>query len=134
MDVIVARSPDGPPQVRVFYEHLFAPFPNLANLYFQRTGEVMDVDRIDTVGAAGRSSRQVGEYRFRPDHRAGASAGAWVWSRRFATSIDPGGADRFIAADPRFSMLAVFPIRDGEIGSIKLAGAPMLSLGLWPAA
>lgn len=113
LDEIVARSPERPPRLLVFYEHLFAPFPNLSTLYFQRTGELMDVDRIDGLAPAApvldRLARTDFVLTLVP---VGPVPGL---ERRFPTSRDPAAADRFVAAQPRFAAVASFPIPGGRI-------------------
>jgi hypothetical protein len=108
---VAARSPSGPPQTLVLYEHLYAPFPNLSLLYRERTGALMDVDRVDVLDSAPPRLAQT-DFVLTLVPSGGEVRGL---EPRFPTSRDPAGADRFVAAQGRFARVGAYPVPGGEL-------------------
>ena len=53
VDAMVQHARRERPHVVVFYDHLFAPHPNIAIKYFHETGNLPAVDRVDSLAANG---------------------------------------------------------------------------------
>ena len=112
---IALHTPTPAPKVRLFYENGFAPFPDLSLLYFHDTGQLIDVDRIDDIAHPEAIKSDLASADFLLTMVSGAGARMRGLPARFPTSADPGGADRFVAAQPGFLPMRRYPLPDGEI-------------------
>jgi hypothetical protein len=112
---LAARAPTPAPKVRVLYENSFAPFPDLSILYFQRTGQLIDIDRIDDVSHPEKIAADMGSSDFLLTSVPAAGLHMRGLSQRFPASADPGSADRFVAAQPEFVATKRYTLPDGEI-------------------
>jgi hypothetical protein len=112
---IAARAPTPAPKVRLLYENSFAPFPDLSILYFQRTGQLIDIDRIDDVSHPEAITADLASTDFLLTSVPATGTGMRGLPRRFPTSADPASADRFVAAQTRFLVVRRYPLADGEI-------------------
>ncbi len=121
------------PTVLVFYFDLFAPHLNLSILYFQRTGRLLSVARVDDLSNASalraRLARTEYALTFVP-------AAGQQFSRRMGRgnvhiplSMRPSMADEFVAGQPRFELIRRVPSDDGEIRIYRNRGILTASNG-----
>lgn len=114
-----ARSPTGRPTMLVTFEHLFAPFPNLSLLYYERTRRLMDVDRLDQTDAAALARLVKAEFVVTLMPANGPVHGLVT---RFYSSRDPAAADRWVAAQPRFARVGAYAIPGSELRLYQAIG------------
>ena len=112
---LAARAPTRAPKVRLLYENSFAPFPDLSILYFQATGRLMDIDRIDDVAHPQAISADLATSDFLLTSVPATGTRMRGLPERFPTSADPAAADRFAATRPDFILVKSFALPDGAI-------------------
>ena len=112
---LAARAPTRAPKVRLLYENSFAPFPDLSILYFQATGRLMDIDRIDDVAHPQAISADLATSDFLLTSVPATGTRMRCLPERFPTSADPAAADRFAATRPDFILVKSFALPDGAI-------------------
>jgi hypothetical protein len=118
VDILSEHARRETPSVVVFYEHNFAPHPNLAIKYFQKTGHLAYVTRVDDISNIGgvRSLLLNGDFALSivpaPTESTQLIPGL---GRRFPVSHDPARAEDVIHALGRFELIRTFAVRGGEI-------------------
>jgi hypothetical protein len=109
-----ARQPT--PRVVVFYDHVFAPHPNLAIKYFQQTGRLPAIDRVDDLTGE-RWQRQLQQADFALTLVPGTRETGPVTDLypAYPISRDPGRADELVRQAGTFEAIGVFAVRGAEI-------------------
>ncbi|HEY4215088.1 MAG TPA: glycosyltransferase family 39 protein [Steroidobacteraceae bacterium] len=117
VDAMVAQSHREVPHVVVFYDHVFAPHPNLAIEYFHRTGRLPAVDRVDDL-AGPNVSNQLSSADFVLTIVPAANSASRLIADLYPTypiSQDPGRAESVLAATGRFESVGMFGVPGAEI-------------------
>ncbi len=115
-DDLVVRAGGGTLKLRQFYEDSFAPSPDLSLLYFQRTGELMDIERIDSIGDPAALEPDLSTSDFLLTVVPGAGLRRMHgFPARFPTSADPARADALAAARADFQLVRRFARPEGEL-------------------
>ncbi len=114
---MAAQSRAGAPHVVIFYDHVFAPHPNIAIDYFRKTGRMPAIDRVDDL-ADPMVPNQLSSADFvltivpAPD-----SAGPVITDLypSYPISRDPARAEAVVAATGRFESLGTFGMPGGAV-------------------
>ena len=115
VDTMVAESRADAPHVIVFYDHVFAPHPNLSIEYFRKTGRLPSIDRVDDLAD--------------PRWKQGVTTADFVLTivpnsttapvpnlyPTYPITKDPAAAESLVRAAGVFDPVGVFAVRGGEI-------------------
>jgi hypothetical protein len=100
-----------------FFDHMFAPHPNIAIKYFQKTGQLPKVDRVDDLADPNVESLLSSAdfvLAMAPNSKPTAQPIPHLYPL-YPISHDPGRADDVVQALGKFSSIGTFPVRGGEI-------------------
>ena len=117
VDTMVSQARREAPHIVVFYDHVYAPHPNIAIQYFRRTGQFVPVDRVDDLLDTDQI-KSLSDADFvltlvpRPD-RPGESV--LPLYPAYPISRDPGSAENVVSATGRSELIGTFSIPGGEI-------------------
>jgi hypothetical protein len=117
VDAMVAHSHGEAPDVLVFYDDVFAPHPNIAIEYFQKTGLLPRIDRVDdlsTWSQAGELSNADFALTIVPESGSISRSIPDLFPR-YPISSDPGRADELVRAAGFFDALGEFHVPGGEV-------------------
>jgi hypothetical protein len=116
VDTMLEKVHPSPPHIIVLYDHLFAPHPNLAIKYFQKTGYLPTVDRVDELSDIVRSQLMEADFVLSivpsPDQSGRLIPDLYP---AYPISHDPARAEDVIHDLGRFDLIGAFGIRGGEI-------------------
>jgi hypothetical protein len=114
---MVTSSQQEHPGVIVFFDNDFAAHPNLAIGYYQKTGRLPRVARVDDLSDKawlGQLSEAEFALTFVPDSNQRSGVATWLYPR-YPISQDPGRAEEAVHASARFGSIGVFAVPGGEI-------------------
>jgi hypothetical protein len=124
-DIYDHRRPNAP-NIIVFFDYMFAPHPNIAIKYFQKTGHLPKVDRVDDLADPNVQcllSSADFVLTMAPNSKATAQPIPYLYPV-YPISHDPGRADDVVRALGKFSSIGIFGVRGGEIHLYRAANAP----------
>ena len=117
VDIMSVYARRETPAIVVLYEHNLAPYPNLAIRYFQKTGHLANVTRVDDFSDIGvRSLLLNADFALTivPNPKKSTQLIPGL-GRRFPTSHAPERAEELIHTLGRFDLVDTFAVRGGEI-------------------
>ena len=117
VDTMIASAQQERPGVVVFFDNDFAPHPNLAIGFYQKTGRLPRVARVDDLSEKSwleELTEAEFALTFVPDTNPKSGVATWLYPR-YPISQDPARAEEVVRASGRFDSIGVFAVPGGEI-------------------